>query len=67
MTVSQGLRFEFANWQSLALIIFIFLGWVAWLTYIAISVHRLKKHVVTREEMTKAFEDFKKEIRRADQ
>lgn len=55
----------FSNWLSFLLIVFLLLGFISWVTYIATSVSRIKKglsQAVTKAEFHEAFQKFRQEI-----
>lgn len=64
-TEAPKINLVFSNWFSFLLIVFLLLGFIAWVTYIATSVARIKKNLseaITKAELKKAFEDFRLEI-----
>lgn len=58
----QGIHFEFQSALSLVVILALFGGLLAWLTYMAWTQRKLIKDMVTRKEFNQAFEDFRKEM-----
>ena len=62
---SPKINLVFQNWLSLGIIVALILGFIAWVTYIAISVARIKHDMhqaITKTELAEAFEAFRKEI-----
>ena len=64
MMAPHAIHLEFANVGSLLFIVVCFVGLLAWMTYIAVTQRHIVRNAVTRAEMQKAFEDFKKEFRK---
>lgn len=55
----------FSSWFSLFFILFLLLGMIAWITYVAFSIRHIKKklpHMMTKTEFAAEFEKFKREI-----
>lgn len=65
-TETPKINLVFQNLISLGLILTLLLGFIAWVTYIAISVARIKKNqtqAITKSELAEAFEAFRQEIK----
>lgn len=67
MFLSPQIHLVFENFLSLLFIAAIFLGILAWITYIALTQHKIVKKLgdaVTREELKEAFAKLKEELQR---
>lgn len=56
----------FSSWLSFFLIVGLLLGFIVWISYVAISISSIKLRMtgmMTRKEFQDQFEKFKKEIR----
>jgi predicted PurR-regulated permease PerM len=62
---SQALHFEFAGRLSLAVILVLILGFIAWITYVATSIRKITKqmpNMVTKDQLVEEFRKFKLEL-----
>lgn len=62
LTLAKGIHLEFADVWSLLFIVALFVGLLAWMTYIAMTQRKMVREMVTREEMKEAFAKFKQEL-----
>jgi hypothetical protein len=63
--VAPRIHLEFANWLSALISLFLLVGMIAWISYVAWSISYLKGRftdVATKAEVKKMIEELKREL-----